>query len=86
MTEKLLAFYGRLEATRWICIALKPCRETEHGVKEFYANLSMVYLSNPMIIIRGKEVCFRDEWINKVYGLQNIDMRDYKANDYSPRS
>lgn len=34
-----------------------------------------------MIIIRGKEVRFEAKQINGVYGLDNVDIRDYEAKD-----
>lgn len=43
---------------RWKCFALKLCQVNEDWAREFYANLSAVSLSNPVIRIRGKEVHF----------------------------
>lgn len=47
-------------------------------------NLIIVDLSNLVIRIRDKEVCFKAERINVFYRLKNVDMRDYEAKDYAP--
>lgn len=67
--EKLPDLYGRLKSTGWICFSSKPHRVNEHWVREFYVNLRIVDLSNPVITIRGKEVPLEAEKIIGVYGL-----------------
>lgn len=38
-----------------------------------------LFIPNPMVMIRGKEVRFGAKQINGVYGLDNIYMTDYEA-------
>lgn len=52
--EKLPNFYKRLEAMGWTYFSLKACHKNEHWVREFYANLSIVKTSNPIMRIREK--------------------------------
>lgn len=83
MPEKFLASYERLEATRWICIALILCWVNVHSVGKLYTNLHIVYLSNPNLVIRikGKEVNFGDEQINGAYGLEVLYIMEYEVKD-----
>lgn len=57
-------------------------------MREFYTNLSIVDLCclNLVISIRGKEVHFKAERINGVYGLDNVGIRDYYPKDCDPSS
>lgn len=48
-------------------------------MREFYANIRIVKVSNLVVRIRGKKVYFRAEQINKVYRLQEVDMTNYEA-------
>lgn len=49
--ENLPTFYDRLVATEWKIFAPGPCRANEHKVRKFYANLSIVSTSDPVIRI-----------------------------------
>lgn len=49
--EKLLEFLFRLIGTRWMCFSLEPYYANEQCVCEFYANLSVVSLTTPVMTI-----------------------------------
>lgn len=70
----------------WTYFIQEPCKENEHWVRKLYSNLIVVKVSNPVMRIGGKEVHFGAEQINRVYRLQEIDMRDYETKDYTHRS
>lgn len=70
--EKLPAFHDRLVAIEWQCFTSDHCKVNEQWIQEFYANLRIVSFSDPsirIIKIRGKEVDFREEQINDIYGI-----------------
>lgn len=75
--EKLLAFHESLVADGWRCFAPNTYCANEHWVKEFCTNVSVMSISDPIMRIQGKEVYFRAEQINDVYGLPDIDKIDY---------
>ena len=53
-------------------------------MREFYANLSVVSLANPVMKIRSKQVNFGVEQINAVYGLPNANMEKFRAKGCEP--
>lgn len=74
MPENLLSFHDRLVAVEWRCFTLDPCQENEYWVRKFFANLSVVSFSNPILRIRRKNFHFGAKQINNIYGLANADM------------
>lgn len=82
--EKFPEFHSRLTATQWMCFAPEPCFANEQWVREFYANLSVVSLANPVMKIRSKQVNFGVEQINAVYGLPNANMEKFRAKGCEP--
>lgn len=48
-------------------------------MREFYANLSVVYFENPVVKIWGRNAQFRAKQIHDLYGLPNVDMVDFEA-------
>lgn len=56
--EKFPKFFNRLTDTGWIYFIPDTYLDNEHWVRKFYANLSVVSLSNLVIKIQEKEVHF----------------------------
>lgn len=67
-------------------IAPEPYKANEIWMHEFYENLNVVSTTNPMMIIRGKQVNFGVGQVNAVYRPPNVDMRQFHARAYEPRS
>lgn len=72
--EKLLGFHSRIIDTGWICFDPDPFFANNQWVCEFYTNLSVVSITNPMMTIWGKDVHLRAEQINEIYRLSDADV------------
>lgn len=84
--ENLPTFHAQLTTTRWMCFSPDPCYGNEHWVCEFYVNLSIISLTNPVMMIWGKQVKFGVEKINEIYGLPDADMGQFQEKTYEPRT
>lgn len=84
--EKLSAFHDRIIAIEWRYFSPNPCRANKKWVQEFYANLSIVFFSDPVIRIHEKEVKFGVEQINDIYDLLNPNMGEFEAKICEPKS
>ncbi|KAF3630217.1 hypothetical protein FXO38_27286 [Capsicum annuum] len=82
--EKFLRFHARLTQIEWLCFSPEPCISNEHWVHEFYANLSIVSFTKPMLMIPVKQVNLGTERINDMYGLPNLDMKQFHTKSYEP--
>ncbi|KAF3629475.1 hypothetical protein FXO38_27664 [Capsicum annuum] len=77
--EKYPSFFDSITTSRWICFTQNPFESNNHWVQEFYMNLSVVSLSNPVMMIRWKKVNFGTERVNRVCLLPNVDMAYFQA-------
>lgn len=62
-----------------MCFALDPCVANDNWVREFYDNLIITSFTNLVMTIRERQVNFRIEQINEVYGLPNANMEQFHA-------
>lgn len=59
--------------------ATDPYYANKHYVHEFYMNLSIFSLTNPVMKFWGKQVKFGAEQINEIYGLPDDSMEQFQA-------